>query len=101
MPTQGATTAERSSWTTILILVGAGLVSAIQVGKATVALATVQADLHLDLAVASWLLSAFALIGALAGGPIGLAVDRIGTKRVLMSGLVLQGLSSAAGALAL
>jgi predicted MFS family arabinose efflux permease len=101
MPTEGAAAAERSSWTTILILVGAGLVSAIQVGKATVALATVQADLHLDLTVASWLLSAFALVGALAGGPIGLAVDRIGTKRVLVSGLVLQGVGSAAGALAL
>jgi DHA1 family inner membrane transport protein len=93
-------TAQHASWTTILILVGAGLVSAIQVGKATVALATVQGDLHLDLSVASWLLSAFAIVGALTGGPIGLAVDRFGAKRLLVSGLIVQSLSSAAGALA-
>jgi DHA1 family inner membrane transport protein len=91
---------QQASWATILILVGAGLVSAIQVGKATVALSTVQGDLHLDLSVASWLLSAFALVGALTGGPIGLAVDRIGARRLLVSGLIVQALSSAGGAFA-
>jgi hypothetical protein len=46
---------ERSPF--VLLLVGSGVVSAFQVGKATVALAAVQADLGMNLAVASWLLS--------------------------------------------
>jgi MFS transporter, DHA1 family, inner membrane transport protein len=91
---------ERTPWMTILILVGAGVMSAIQVGKATVALTSVQDDLQLGLTIASWLLSAFAIVGALAGGPIGLAVDRIGAKLMLVSGLILQAVPSALGALA-
>src|SRR5262245_27426513 len=92
--------AEHTPWTTILILVGAGVISAVQVGKATVALTSVQSDLHLSLAIASWLLSAFAVVGALAGGPIGIAVDRIGARLMLVSGLFLQAVPSALGALA-
>ena len=99
MQIQGAGT-ECTPWTTILILVGAGVISAVQVGKATVALTNVQADLHLSLTIASWLLSAFAMVGALAGGPIGLAVDRIGARLMLVSGLLLQAAPSALGALA-
>jgi DHA1 family inner membrane transport protein len=94
------TQTERTPWAAILVLVGAGVASAIQVGKATVALATVQGDLHLTLSVASWMLSAFAIVGALAGGPIGLTADRIGAKRMLVTGLALQGAASALGALA-
>jgi hypothetical protein len=44
-------------WPTVLLIVGAGVVSAFQVGKAPAALAAIQADLGLDLVTASWLLS--------------------------------------------
>jgi DHA1 family inner membrane transport protein len=88
-----------SHWLTVLLIVGAGVVSAFQVGKATVALAAVQSDLGVSLAVVSWLLSAFAIIGAVAGVAIGLAVDHIGARRMAVWGLLLQGACSAAGAL--
>ncbi|TWA22004.1 hypothetical protein FB004_108299 [Sinorhizobium medicae] len=67
-----------SAWPRILLVVGAGVVSAFQVGKAPVALAAIQEDLALSLAAASWLISAFAILGALTGAPIGLAADRVG-----------------------
>ena len=87
-------------WPTIFLVVGAGVVSAFQVGKAPTALAAVQADLALDLATASWLLSAFAVVGALSGAAIGIAVDRLGARRLVVGGLLLQALCSAVGAVA-
>jgi MFS transporter, DHA1 family, inner membrane transport protein len=91
--------AASSRWPTILLIVGAGVVSACQVGKATVALGAIQSDLAVSLAVVSWLLSAFAIVGALAGVAIGLAVDHIGARRMAVGGLLLQGICSAIGAL--
>ncbi|HEY0682181.1 MAG TPA: MFS transporter [Steroidobacter sp.] len=85
---------------TIFLLVGAGIISAWQVGKMPVALASLQSDLALDLAAASWLLSAFAFVGAIVGAPIGVAVDRFGAKRMTIAGLLVQGIASAVGAMA-
>lgn len=90
----------RSPWPTILLVTGAGIVSAAQVGKAPAALAAVRADLGLDLATASWLLSSFAVVGALAGVVVGLLVDRAGARSMAVLGLLLQGLAGAAGAMA-
>jgi MFS transporter, DHA1 family, inner membrane transport protein len=45
--------ADGSWWPTILLIVGAGVGSAFQVGKATVALAAIQSDLQVSLAVVS------------------------------------------------
>lgn len=87
-------------WPTVLLIVGAGIVSAFQVGKAPMALAAVQADLAMGIASASWLLSAFAVVGALAGIAIGIAVDHLGARRTAVGGLLLQGLCSALGAFA-
>ena len=87
-------------WLGILLVVGAGVVSAFQVGKAPTALAAVQADLALDLATASWLLSAFAVVGALGGAGIGIAVDHLGARRLVLGGLLLQAACSALGAVA-
>jgi MFS family permease len=91
---------DRSHWPATLLLVGAGLVSAMQVGKVPAALQTVQAALDMPLAQAAWLLSAFGVVGAVFGIPIGLAADRFGARRALITGLLLQGIASAAGALA-
>ncbi|HYD61452.1 MAG TPA: MFS transporter [Noviherbaspirillum sp.] len=92
--------AAAAPWPTILLVVGAGVVSAFQVGKAPMALDAIRTDLGLDLATASWLLSAFAVIGALAGIGIGVAVDHIGARRVALGGLLLQAACGALGTLA-
>lgn len=80
------------------LIVGAGILSAFQVGKAPLALEAVRADLGLSLAAAGWLLSAFAIVGAVAGMAIGLAAGRAGMRRLAVGGLLLQALGSAIGA---
>ena len=89
-----------SNWPTILLIVGAGIVSAFQVGKAPVALDAIRAALALDLATASWLLSAFAIVGALGGIALGVTVDHIGARRMAIGGLLLQASGSMLGAFA-
>lgn len=89
-----------SPWPATLLLVGAGVVSAVQVGKAPAALQAVQESLVLPLSQAAWLLSAFGVVGAVFGIAIGLAADRFGARRALIAGLLLQGIASAAGAMA-
>ncbi|MGC0055352.1 CynX/NimT family MFS transporter [Brucella pituitosa] len=86
-----------AGWTTVFIIAGAGVVSAFQVGKAPMALGAIQLDLGLSLVVVSWLISAFAIIGAIVGAPVGLAVDRIGTKRMVVGGLALQAVGAGLG----
>lgn len=89
-----------SPWLAILLLLGAGVVAAAQVGKAPVALDAVRAGLGLELATASWLLSAFAIVGAVAGVAVGLVVDRAGARRMVVAALLLLGLASVLGATA-
>lgn len=88
-----------AGWNTVFIIAGAGVVSAFQVGKAPMALGAVQQDLGLSLVVVSWLISAFAIIGAFVGAPVGLAADRIGTRRMILGGLALQALGAGLGSL--
>lgn len=88
-----------SAWPTIFSIVGAGIVSAFQAGKAPIALAAIQADLGLNLATASWILSAFAIIGALTGIAIGVTADHLGARRMAIGGLLLQAAGSAVGAM--
>lgn len=90
----------RSPWPQVLIVLAAGVLSACQVGKAPVALGQVRADLGLDLDSASWLLSAFAVVGVLFGASAGRLVDRFGARQLAIAGLALQALASAAGAAA-
>lgn len=87
-------------WAHILLVVAAGVASAIQVGKAPAVLSAIQADLGLSLAAVAWLMSAFAVTGALAGLPVGFLADRVGAKRMVVAGLLLQAAGSLLGALA-
>lgn len=86
-------------WISVAVVVAAGVVGALQVGKATIALEALRADLQLDLAAAGWVMSLFALIGALAGTPAGIAVNRFGDRKLLLTGLIAIACGSAAGAL--
>ncbi|UXY15496.1 MFS transporter [Chitiniphilus purpureus] len=92
-------TAARSAWPSILVITGAGIVSACQVGKMPVALDVLQAELSIGLDTVSWLMSVFALVGAVFGIATGTAVDRIGARRLVIAGLAVQGVAVAASAL--
>lgn len=88
----------RGMWFTIILVFGAGVIAAFQVGKAPIAMLAVQQELSLSLGAASWLLSAFAVVGALVGAPVGLFVDRIGAKQIAVLSLLLMAVGSALGA---
>lgn len=90
---------DSSRWPILLLIVGAGVVSSFQAGKMPIALGAIQFELRLDLAFASWLLSSFAIVGALTGIGIGVAVDHLGARRMALGGLLLQAAASAVGAL--
>lgn len=90
----------RIGWPGAVLLILAGVVSAFHVGKPAAALPVLQADLGMDIATAAWLVSASGVVGAVAGAPVGLLVDRVGARRMTVLGLAVQAFASAAGALA-
>lgn len=91
---------QRTSWPAVLTLVGAGIVAAFQVGKAPIAMPLIRGEMGLELSEAAWLLSTFAVMGAVAGCAMGTVVTRIGARRLLPLGLLVLALCSLAGAAA-
>jgi predicted MFS family arabinose efflux permease len=87
-------------WPLVLMLVGAGVVVAFQIGKAPAALPLLRESLGLSLVTASWVISIFNAIGLVSGMIVGVLAERLGHRRVVLGGLVVVGVASALGALA-
>ncbi|ARQ00454.1 MFS transporter [Pseudorhodoplanes sinuspersici] len=87
-------------WGAVAALLIAGVVVALQIGKAAIAVPVLQRELSLSLVVASWVLGAYGALGAAAGLPSGIVASLFSAKRTLIAGLVAAGLGSLAGALA-
>lgn len=87
-------------WSLVIVLIGTGIVAAAQVGKAAIALPLLQQDLGMSLAAASWIVSAYALLGAFGGLAIGWGVSRFGLRLSLIVGVLIMGSASIAGAFA-
>lgn len=90
----------KATWAAVPVIVGAGIVASLQVGKAAILAPLLQADLHLDLASVGWLTAVFAILGALGGIPVGAIVASIGDRRILLLGLGATALGAALGAIA-
>lgn len=88
----------RTRWPLVLLLAGAGVVSAFQIGKAPAALPILRADLGMTLPQAAWVISIFYVIGVVAGMPLGALAERLGHRRTALGGLGIIALASAAGA---
>lgn len=86
-------------WAAVGLIVGAGIVAALQVGKAPIAAPLLEGDLGISLAALGWLTGVFALIGLVGGIPTGALVGSLGARRVLIAGLLVTGAGAAAGAL--
>jgi predicted MFS family arabinose efflux permease len=91
-------TPESTNWGAVSLLVGSGIVAALQVGKAMIATPMLQTDLGLDLAAIGWLTGIFALLGLIGGVPVGAVVAGIGGRRVLVLGLLTTAVGGAIGA---
>ena len=87
-----------TDWAAVLLISGAGVAVAFQIGKAPAALPALRADLRLDLFTAGWVISMFNVIGTLLGMVIGAFADRLGHRRVILAGLALVAAASLAGA---
>src|SRR4029078_9970455 len=74
----------RSPWPLIGLLVAAGTVAAVPVGKAAPSIPSIQAELDASLRQAGWLLSTINLVTALAGMAIAVKGDRLGARRVVL-----------------
>lgn len=79
------------------LVVMAGVVAALQVGKLPPALPALQADLGISLVQSGFLLSMVQLAGMLLAILVGLAADGAGLKRSMVAGLSLLALASALG----
>lgn len=82
------------------LVVAVGVTCALHVGKLPVAIPVLRESLGLTLLQAGFLLSLVQLAGMTLGLLVGLMADRLGTRRVMLAGLVLLALGSTLGALA-
>jgi MFS family permease len=82
------------------LIVGVGIVGALHVGKLPPVIPVLAAEMGLTLVQGGFLLAVIQLAGMCLGAVAGLMADRLGPRRVMMTGLGLLGLGSALGALA-
>jgi MFS family permease len=80
-----------------LLVIAAGVCAAIHVGKMPPALPALREALDISLVQAGFLISLVQLAGMGLGLAVGLAADGLGLRRVMVSGLVLVSVASAAG----
>lgn len=92
-------TMDRTRWGAVAALILAGVVVALQIGKAAIAVPVLQKELGLSLVLASWVIGTYGVLGAVAGLPSGIVASLFSAKRTLIAGLIAAGLGSLAGAL--
>jgi MFS family permease len=87
----------RTRWGTLFLLILTGVIAALQVGKAAVAVPALMSDLGLSLVSASWIVGAYGALGTLIGLPAGLLMSLLPARRTLVAGLSAIGVGSIAG----
>ncbi len=90
----------RTRWGLVLVATGAGVIAAAHVGKVPAALPAIRAEFGLDLVAAGWVVSIFNATGMAGGMLAGVFADRIGHRRLALTGLAALLLGSLAGATA-
>ena len=90
----------RTRWGLVLVATGAGVIAAAHVGKVPAALPAIRAEFGLDLVSAGWVVSIFNATGMAGGMLAGVFADRIGHRRLALTGLAALLLGSLAGATA-
>lgn len=88
----------QTRWGATIALIVAGVVSALQIGKAAIALPVLQGDLSLSLLVAAWVVGTYGVLGAVAGLPAGILASLAGARITLVGGLAIAGIGSLVGA---
>ncbi|WP_369650493.1 MULTISPECIES: MFS transporter [unclassified Variovorax] len=85
-------------WRGVALVVAAGVMASLQVGKVAIAVPQLRADFGLDLSMVGWLMATFSLLGVAGSVPVGAWVARAGDRGLLVAGLLAIAIGSAAGA---
>ncbi len=91
---------EGTRWAAVLAIVGAGVVSALQVGKVIIAAPLLRKDMGLDLASIGALAAVFSILGLVGGIAAGGVINRYGARRMLLAGLAATAVGTVTGAMA-
>ena len=83
----------------VFVLILAGVVTALQIGKAPIAVPILQSELALTLVMASWIVGTYGVLGAIGGLPAGIT-SLFSARATVIAGLVAAGAGSLAGAFA-
>lgn len=76
-------------WLAVFSVFLAGLIGALHVGKATIALPMLQLEFNTSLAAISWVISIFPIIGVFAAIPASSLIQKRGDKHILLIGLLI------------
>ena len=95
--TEFETDDQETNWKLIFLCFGSGLIAIMHLGKVSPALPQLMAELQLSQIMGGWVSSIFNLTGIILGLVAGTFSDRIGHKRVILSGLVILAVSSFLG----
>jgi cyanate permease len=90
----------RTSWASVVALMGAGVVAAAQIGGASAALPVLQDEFGLSSTTAAWYLSTVSALSAVGGALLGWLGQTLGLARQVRIGLVVIVLADLGGALA-
>lgn len=100
MPAAQGQIAEHTALGRAAVIIAAGVVSALHVGKLPPVLPVLRDELGVTLVQGGFLLAVVQLAGMLLGVFIGTLADRVGPRRVMLCGLGLLSVASLVGALA-
>jgi MFS family permease len=90
-------TTTRADWVRVLLIFGAGVVAAFQIGKPPPSLPFIRDDLNLSMFAAGWVISIFSLSSTTIGVLVGAISDRLGHRRLILFGLSVLATGSIAG----
>ena len=90
----------QTRWRVVFVLILAGVVTALQIGKAAIAVPILQRELVLTLVAASWIVGTYGVLGAIGGLPAGILTSLFSARATVIAGLVAAGAGSVAGAFA-
>ena len=90
----------RPAWGKVVLLIGAGITAAFQIGKVPLALAPLQEEFGFGLATAGWVVALFAIMGACTAIVLSFWVKVFGLKSSVLLGLSFSCVAGLLGAMA-
>ena len=81
----------QTRWGAVFVLILAGVISALQIGKVAIAVPVLQRELALTLVTASWVVGTYGVLGAIGGLPAGILTSLLSARTTVIAGLVDRG----------